>query len=264
MRRLDWASAQLQTGPTRSRRRGSALLFELLEPQALVGFAAVIEATDSPPAWFGGVPETDLQPALLAAAENALRVEFTRALSADTAAVAAARMLGGVSRDLHALAATDPYKGSRGEGVLAVMTNRGSAIAWVGTARAYVVGSHGVTCLTRDHDLLHHWIESRRAEGKPPTQTEIDEFPHRGILTTVLGASADTRIDTVEISLRVDDRLILVSPSAAPSVERLGHAMVGASTAHDLALTVATHAARQSPGHAIGVAVVGLVDDAAR
>jgi hypothetical protein len=235
-----WAAVELHTSPTRSRRRVTVPIFDVA--------CAVFEVTDSPPGWFE-VTELDLQPALIGAIDAALCRELAHAIALASPELAARHLLEAIHRDLAALASGNIlYRGSIAEGVLAIATERGVAIGWVGTARGYRVGARGVTQLTRDHDLVTEWIEQRRAEGEPPTPQEIDAFPHRGILTRALGAPGDIEVDTVAVALEPGDRIVLASPSVAELAGPRG-------TGHEVALAIAHEAARRSPGRAIGVAV---------
>jgi PPM family protein phosphatase len=236
-----WAAVELHTGPARTRRRATVPIFD--------GMCAVFEVTDSPPGWFT-VSELDLQPALIGAVDTALGRELGSAIALASPELAARHLLEAVHRDLAALASGNMlYRGSIAEGVLAVATERGAAIAWVGTARGYRVGARGITQLTRDHDVLTAWIEQRRADGQPATPQEIDAFPHRGIITRALGAPGVVEVDTVAVALEPGERIVLASPSVGELPDSLE------PSSHELAVAIAHEAARRSPGRAIGVAV---------
>ena len=233
---MSWraASMQLHAGPPRSRRRARAMLFEVADQREAIGFAAVIEATDSPPSWFD-VPDDDLQHGLIALVEGALRRAW--------APTEPARMLETANRELWQLASKDPYKGSIAEVVIAVVAPGLARIAWVGTARAFVGGR----CVTRDHSLLNAYIDA-----KPDiTAEEIAEFPHKNVLTRALGAEREVQVESVEMALAPGDRLVLASPAVPAVVATTG-------SVDDAALELATRAARQAPGQAIAVAVAEL------
>jgi hypothetical protein len=256
---LVWAAMQAQTRPVRSRKRASTMLFELLEPEATLGFAAVVQVVDCPPAWFGGIPEDDLQPQLFACVEEALRAAYFAGRTAAPAACASA-MLARAHAELATLASKDPFVGSCAEAIVAVVTTRGAGVAWVGMARAYRIGPSGIVRLTRDHALCDDWIAAQTRAGTPPTPAEIAAFPHKGIVTRVLGAQGEPPAPGIlDVVLGPGERLALVGPCLA--LEDVGidpAALLKNLPPHVLAATFVDQAVRAAPGHAVAIAALEL------
>jgi hypothetical protein len=249
---LVWAAIQTQPRPVKTRNRATTMLFELLEPQAALGFAAVIDARDSPPGWFGGIPEDDLQPQLIACVEQAFRAAFAAGLTAPPAACASA-MLARAHAELATLAANDPFVGSCAQAIVAVVAPERIGVAWVGTARAYRVGAGGAALLTRDHTLREDW------DGTPRTTAEIAGLP-TGIITRALaGRGEPPAPGSVELALGPGERLALVGPcipledAGVDPATLLEHA-----PPHVLAATFADRAVRAAPGYPIAIAAIEL------
>ena len=89
--------------------------------------------------------------------------------------------------------------------VCAVRHDR-ATIAHVGDSRCYLVRSGRVEMLTRDHS----WVEEQRKQGLI-SESEAQESESRHVLTRTLGIERFVTADTVSISLRPLDTLILCS-----------------------------------------------------
>jgi hypothetical protein len=240
------------------------------EPKGALGWVLVFEARDAPPGWFD-VPDLDLQPALIKAVDAAAMRAAAALLPGPAAgpdpALLVERMLTEANRAIFELSTGDRgmlYKGSFAEAVGAVLTPTEVAIGWVGAARAYLLRGGAPRCLTRDHTLLRELTESRAAEGKPLTEQEIAEFPHKNIVTRSLGLCEQVQIETRRLSLEPGDQLLLASAAVGEPPEAIVRELAArlphepAQPPHELAVKVATHAALAAPGRAIAAAVVKL------
>lgn len=78
-------------------------------------------------------------------------------------------------------------------------------IAHVGDSRVYLLRGDTGRQLTVDHTVENFF----RAQGK--TEAEIEAHPHRNKLVRALGMSGGAEIDTLQLDLRVSDRIVLCS-----------------------------------------------------
>lgn len=87
--------------------------------------------------------------------------------------------------------------------VAAFRYGRRFQVAWSGDCRAYRVGPDRIEAVTRDHSL----VESMIAEGTLRRE-EAATHPLRNVVTHSLG-TGDFAVDTVEVVLQADERLLL-------------------------------------------------------
>jgi len=79
-------------------------------------------------------------------------------------------------------------------------------IGHVGDSRAYLLRGGRLQTLTRDHTVVEELVD--RGLLAPE---EAERHPYKNVLSRNLGARADARVDTLELELRPDDRLLLCS-----------------------------------------------------
>ncbi|OIP40289.1 MAG: hypothetical protein AUK47_08805 [Deltaproteobacteria bacterium CG2_30_63_29] len=78
-------------------------------------------------------------------------------------------------------------------------------VAHVGDSRVYLLRGDTGRLLTTDHTVSNFL----KAQGK--TETEIAAHPHRDKLVRALGMSGGAEIDTLQLDMRVGDRLVMCS-----------------------------------------------------
>jgi hypothetical protein len=263
---FDVAALSLSAAPAASRRRTAASAGRYPPDPNLGGASAwglVAEAWDSPPAWFAGIPDTDLQPSLLGAVLHGVEQGVYRSLreGAGPRADLRAAALAGLERArdaLHVLLDGEKkvlYAGSAAVAAVFVASEREAVIGWIGNARAVLVGKE-VRALTTDHDLRSDYAKTMPQMAKE----EIESLPD--VITRALGMrrgdGQPVAIDVVRCSLEPGDALMLLSPGLARAVDltALREAIVVKEGAHAVASELVVRGAAALPGQAMGAVVL--------
>lgn len=90
---------------------------------------------------------------------------------------------------------------------VATLSGRSLLIAQVGDTRAYLLREGKLVQVTQDHSLLNDYIKA----GHLLTAKEIEEFPHKNIITRAMGMRDDTSADLVSVELCRGDVILLCS-----------------------------------------------------
>jgi len=122
-------------------------------------------------------------------------------LDALTAAVVSANAE--VSRRAH----DDPDLEGMGTTLTAVhVDGRDAHVVHVGDSRAYLARGDRFLQLTDDHTLVQALVDQGRI-----TRDDIATHPHRSVITRAIGVANDVEVDTLQVTLRDGDRLVLCS-----------------------------------------------------
>ncbi len=81
-----------------------------------------------------------------------------------------------------------------------------AVVAHVGDSRAYLLRNGRLQLLTRDHTIVEELVDKGLLSAD-----EAERHPYKNVLSRNLGARPETRVDVVEIELRLGDRLLLCS-----------------------------------------------------
>jgi serine/threonine protein phosphatase PrpC len=110
-------------------------------------------------------------------------------------------------REIHVDATTNPARTGMGTtATVAALVGTTVCIAHVGDTRAYLLRCNRLTQLTRDHSLLNQLIEAGKL-----TPAEIEDFPHKNVITRALGTAPDVPADLYRVQVQGDDMLLLCS-----------------------------------------------------
>lgn len=135
-----------------------------------------------------------------------LAVEAASELPADEAIDPADRVLAANSA---VILATEEDRSLAGMGTTLTLVRLDpdgtAAFAHVGDSRAYLLRGSELTQITTDHSLVGELVSLGRI-----SKEEARHHPHRHLVTRVLGLGPIS-VDTVEISLEPDDRILLCS-----------------------------------------------------
>ena len=116
---------------------------------------------------------------------------------------------------IHGLAQNDSSRSGMGTTLTAALVDGDDvAIAHVGDSRAYLYRDGELRLLTTDHSL----VEELRRQGRL-TEEEAEDHPQRSIITRALGPEADVDVDTMSISVRPDDVIVLCSDGLTTMVK---------------------------------------------
>lgn len=74
--------------------------------------------------------------------------------------------------------------------VAALFTKDGVYLAWVGDSRIYRMRDNEYTQMTLDHSLLNDYIKMKQL-----TEEEIENFPHKNVITRALGMKETVQVD---------------------------------------------------------------------
>lgn len=108
-----------------------------------------------------------------------------------------------VSRRAH----EDPDLEGMGTTLTAVhIEGREAHVVHVGDSRAYLVRVDRFVQLTDDHTLVQALLDQGRI-----TRDEVATHPHRSVITRAIGVSRDVEVDSVHLTLRDGDRIVLCS-----------------------------------------------------
>jgi protein phosphatase len=168
----------------------------IIEPR--LGLYAVLDG-------MGGANAGDVAAQL---ARDAIRefVDQRRALHAPRELIEAAIVAS--SAAVHAEAQRHRDHHGMGTTVVAclVIDPQSVVIAHVGDSRAYLLRDGRLQVLTRDHTIVCELVD-RGLLGAD----EAARHPYKNVLSRNLGAKPETRVDSLELSLRSGDRLLLCS-----------------------------------------------------
>ncbi|HEY0195435.1 MAG TPA: PP2C family serine/threonine-protein phosphatase [Kofleriaceae bacterium] len=79
-------------------------------------------------------------------------------------------------------------------------------IAHVGDSRAYLLREGRLQTLTRDHTIVEELVDRGLLSAE-----EAERHPYKNVLSRNLGSKPETKVDALELELRVGDRLLLCS-----------------------------------------------------
>ena len=111
------------------------------------------------------------------------------------------------NRRIHAIAQRDSTRSGMGTTLTAAMLEDDEvSIAHVGDSRAYLYRDGELRLLTSDHSL----VEELRRQGRL-TDAQAQDHPQRSIITRALGPEEEVEIDTLTVSARPGDVILLTS-----------------------------------------------------
>ena len=111
----------------------------------------------------------------------------------------------GLNADIHSAAAARPETRGMGTTLTASVVSGGSlTIGHVGDSRAYLLRDGAIRQLTQDHS----WVAAQVARGKL-TASEVENHPHRNMLTRALGINSSVEVDGITVQLKIGDVLLL-------------------------------------------------------
>ena len=108
----------------------------------------------------------------------------------------------------------ESYHGMGTTLVSAVVSPDGAVICNVGDSRAYHIGAHGITRVTRDHSVVESMIEAGDI-----TPEEARTHPNRNLITRALGPDKHIACDAYEVAMAKGDALLLCSDGLIVTVE---------------------------------------------
>lgn len=104
-------------------------------------------------------------------------------------------------------AITDDDCAGMGTTLVAVLAGEGHAsLLNVGDSRAYHIGEHGISQITRDHSVVEDLVKSGRL-----TREEARNHPKKNLITRALGCEPQLRADLFETETKAGDWLLLCS-----------------------------------------------------
>jgi protein phosphatase len=125
--------------------------------------------------------------------------------SADPSALTV--MIKDANRSVFEKAGADPDLHGMGTTCTAILIDGGTAhVAHVGDSRAYLFREGELTQVTEDHTV----VSRMEREGKL-TKEEAARHPHRNVITRALGIEDDVEVDTWDLELVENDRLLICS-----------------------------------------------------
>ena len=98
--------------------------------------------------------------------------------------------------------------------VAAVITDGVAHIAHAGDSRAYLFSTEKIEQITRDHSYVQRLIEDGRL-----TAEQAKTYPHRNIITRALGVDERITVDYNEVTLSVDDAIMMCTDGLSGMVE---------------------------------------------
>ena len=111
------------------------------------------------------------------------------------------------NRRIHAIAQRDSTRSGMGTTLTSAMLEDDEvSIAHVGDSRAYLYRDGELRLLTSDHSL----VEELRRQGRL-TDAQAQDHPQRSIITRALGPEEEVEIDTLTVSARPGDVILLTS-----------------------------------------------------
>ncbi len=105
--------------------------------------------------------------------------------------------------------ASPSHRGIGSAATVATLCGDKLFVAQLGHTRAYVLRGNTLVQVTRDHNFLAAHIAKMREEGTPLTQEQIDEFPHKNVVTRTMGTSENVAADISQVELEDGDVILL-------------------------------------------------------
>ncbi len=119
------------------------------------------------------------------------------------------------NRAVYEKASTDPALTRMGTTLTAAVALDGRlSIAHIGDSRAYLFRDGKLEQLTQDHTLVAEYVRHGRM-----TEEEAKVHPNRSIITRALGVEPDIPVDTITLSIKEGDRVLLCSDGLYSMVE---------------------------------------------
>jgi PPM family protein phosphatase len=135
------------------------------------------------------------------------------------------------NRRIHAIAQRDSTRSGMGTTLTAAMVEDDEvSIAHVGDSRAYLYRDGELRLLTSDHSL----VEELRRQGRL-TDAQAQDHPQRSIITRALGPEEAVEIDTLTVSARPGDVILLTSDGLTTMIkdERIVEILAESETLED-------------------------------
>jgi protein phosphatase len=135
------------------------------------------------------------------------------------------------NRRIHAIAQRDSTRSGMGTTLTAAMVEDDEvSIAHVGDSRAYLYRDNELRLLTSDHSL----VEELRRQGRL-TDAQAQDHPQRSIITRALGPEEAVEIDTLTVSARPGDVILLTSDGLTTMIkdERVAEILAESETLED-------------------------------
>ncbi len=88
--------------------------------------------------------------------------------------------------------------------VAALLIGTQAYIANVGDSRAYVLSTHGIRQVTKDHSLVQALVDSEKIR-----ETEIRTHPQRNLITRNMGDKLEVQVDLFPVTLQAGQYLLL-------------------------------------------------------
>jgi len=95
-----------------------------------------------------------------------------------------------------------------------LVDGRDAHLVHVGDSRAYLSRNNRFMQLTQDHTLVQALIDQGRL-----TRDQVATHPHRSVITRAIGVADAVEIDTMQVTLRDGDRLLLCSDGLSGVVD---------------------------------------------
>jgi PPM family protein phosphatase len=109
----------------------------------------------------------------------------------------------------------DPELEGMGTTLTAVMIDgRDVFLVHVGDSRAYLARGDRFVQLTEDHTLVQALIDQGRI-----TRDDVATHPHRSVITRAVGVASAVEVDTLRLTLRDGDRIVLCSDGLSGVVD---------------------------------------------
>jgi protein phosphatase len=89
-------------------------------------------------------------------------------------------------------------------GVVAYLTPTDTYVGWAGDSRVYLIRQGQIAQVTDDHSLLGDMIRAGKL-----TPQEVENFPHKNVITRALGPSETVKPDVKKIDMLPGDILLL-------------------------------------------------------
>ena len=95
-----------------------------------------------------------------------------------------------------------------------LVDGRDAHLVHVGDSRAYLARGDRFVQLTADHTLVQTLIDQGRI-----TPDQVATHPHRSVITRAIGVADDVEVDSLQLTLRDGDRLVLCSDGLSGVVD---------------------------------------------
>ena len=94
-----------------------------------------------------------------------------------------------------------------------LINGKRASVVNVGDSRAYLIGKHRITQITRDHSL----VEDMVSRGKI-TRAQAQNHPQKNIITRAVGVEASVTSDVFDVKLSSGNRILLCSDGLSNTV----------------------------------------------